>query len=421
MTTSEQRRILDRAASGDRITLDEALAIVDAPYAELADAANTRREAVTDAAVATYVVDRNINYTNVCNVLCDFCGFYRTGKEKDAYTLTIEQVLQKIEPLVAQGGTQVLLQGGLNPDLPLEFLERMFRAIRERHPQVDIHSLTATEIEFYAQQNGLTFRQVIERLRDAGLKSLPGGGMEILVDEWRQKVSPLKTKAQVYLDIHEEFHKLGMTTTATMMFGMGETWRHRLQHLESVRQVQDRSQGRTPLLNPTRGFTAFIPWTFQTDGSTRLKRPPATADEYLRVIALSRLYLDNFAHIQAGWVTEGPKIAQAALHGGADDWGGVLMEENVISAAGTLFGMTPAHARRYLREGGYVPAQRDTYYRILRRYDEPTPDERIAPQDPGKLNVHLGKVGNRGRGVPVRIGGGAMPVASNLAGSDNPE
>ena len=317
MTTSEQRRILDRAASGDRITLDEALAIVDAPYAELADAANTRREAVTDAAVATYVVDRNINYTNVCNVLCDFCGFYRTGKEKDAYTLTIEQVLQKIEPLVAQGGTQVLLQGGLNPDLPLEFLERMFRAIRERYPQVDIHSLTATEIEFYAQQNGLTFRQVIERLRDAGLKSLPGGGMEILVDEWRQKVSPLKTKAQVYLDIHEEFHKLGMTTTATMMFGMGETWRHRLQHLESVRQVQDRSQGRTPLLNPTRGFTAFIPWTFQTDGSTRLKRPPATADEYLRVIALSRLYLDNFAHIQAGWVTEGPKIAQAALHGGA--------------------------------------------------------------------------------------------------------
>ncbi|HVM46124.1 MAG TPA: cyclic dehypoxanthinyl futalosine synthase, partial [Candidatus Thermoplasmatota archaeon] len=379
--STTQRRILERAAAGERIGVDEALAIVDAPYVALAEAANARREAVTDPAVATYVVDRNINYTNVCNVLCDFCGFYRTGKEKDAYTLTIEQVLHKIEPLVAQGGTQVLLQGGLNPDLPLEFLEQLFRAVRERFPGVDIHSLTATEIEFYAHQNGLSFREVIERLRAAGLKSLPGGGMEILVDEWRQKVSPLKTKAQTYLDIHEEFHRLGMTTTATMMFGMGETWRHRLQHLESVRALQDRSQGRAPLLQPKAGFTAFIPWTFQTDGSTRLKHPPTSADEYLRVIALSRLFLDNFAHIQAGWVTEGPKIAQAALHGGADDWGGVLMEENVISAAGTLFGMTPAHARRYLREGGYAPAQRDTYYRILRRFDEPTPDERVAPQD----------------------------------------
>lgn len=416
---SEQTRILDRASAGERISMEEALRIVDAPLAELADAANTRREAVTDPRVATYVVDRNINYTNVCNVLCDFCGFYRTGKEKDAYSLTIEQVLHKIEPLVAQGGTQVLLQGGLNPDLPVTFLEQLFRAIRERFPSVDIHSLTATEIEFYANAEGVSHREMIERLRAAGLKSLPGGGMEILVDEWRSKVSPLKTKSQAYLDIHEEFHKLGMTTTATMMFGMGESWSHRIQHLASIRDLQDRSQGRTPLLNPKRGFTAFIPWTFQTDGSTRLKRPPATADEYLRVIALSRLFLDNFAHIQAGWVTEGPKIAQAALHSGADDWGGVLMEENVISAAGTLFGMTPAHARRYLREGGYVPAQRDTYYNLIQRFDEPTPDERIAPQDPGKLDVHLGKVGNRGRGISLKIGGGPMPVASNLKGADN--
>lgn len=418
---SAHRRILDRAAEGDRITPDEALAIVRAPLAELADAANRRRQAVTDPDVATYVVDRNVNYTNVCNVLCDFCGFYRTGKEKDAYTLTIQQVLEKVEPLVAMGGTQVLLQGGLNPDLPLSFMEDMFRAVRERFPQVDIHSLTATEVEFYAKQEGLSFREVIERLRAAGLKSLPGGGMEILADEWREKVSPLKTKAAQYLEIHEEFHKLGMTTTATMMFGMGESWAHRVEHLEKVRALQDRSQGRSPLVNPKRGFTAFIPWTFQTDGSTRLKRAPAPADEYLRVIALSRLYLDNFAHVQAGWVTEGPRIAQAALGCGADDWGGVLMEENVISAAGTLFGMTPAHARRYLRELGYTPVQRDTYYNVVRRFDEATPDERVATDDPGKLAVHLGKVGNRGRGTPVRIGGGAMPVASNLAGSDNPE
>ncbi|HUR68376.1 MAG TPA: cyclic dehypoxanthinyl futalosine synthase [Candidatus Thermoplasmatota archaeon] len=421
-TESAQKDVLDRAARGERISIDEALLLVDAPYAELADAANRRREAVTDPAVATYVVDRNINYTNVCNVLCDFCGFYRTGKEKDAYTLTIDQILHKIEPLVAQGGTQVLLQGGLNPDLPVAFIEQMFRAVRERFPTIDIHSLTATEIEFYAKAEGVSHRTMIERLRAAGLKSLPGGGMEILVDEWRDKVSPLKTRSQQYLDIHEECHKLGMTTTATMMFGMGETWRHRLQHLDSVRAVQDRSQGRTPQLRPSRGFTAFIPWTFQTDGSTRLKHAIAPADEYLRVIAISRLFLDNFAHIQAGWVTEGPKIAQAALHGGADDWGGVLMEENVISAAGTLFGMTPAHARRFLREGGYVPAQRDTYYRIVRRFDEATSDERVAPQAPERLDVHLGKVGNRGRGAAIRLNVSTpMPSSARLKGADNPE
>jgi cyclic dehypoxanthinyl futalosine synthase len=399
------RALLERAAEGGRLTPEEGVELATrASLVELADAANRRREAVTPPGVATYVVDRNINYTNVCNVLCDFCGFYRTAKEKDAYTLTIEQVLGKIEPLARMGGTQVLLQGGLNPDLPLEFIERMFRAVRERYPQVDVHSLTATEVEFYAKQNGLTFRETLERLRAAGLKSLPGGGMEILVDRVRDRVSPLKTKADAYLEIHEECHRLGMTSTATMMFGMGETWADRVEHLDKVRALQDRSGGRTPKYEP-RGFTAFIPWTFQTDGSTRLKHPVAGADEYLRVVALSRLYLDNFAHVQAGWVTEGPRIAQVALQGGADDWGGVLMEENVISASGTLFGMTPAHARRYLREGGYVPAQRDTYYKVLRRFDEVTSEERalVAPE-PERLAVHLGKVGNRGRGVPVRVG-----------------
>ena len=403
--------------AGERLTSEEALRLVDAPFVDLAHAANERRERVTDPRVVTYVVDRNINYTNVCNVLCDFCGFYRTAKEKDAYTLTLQQVLDKIQPLVKLGGTQVLLQGGLNPDLPLSFMEDMFRAIRATYPQVDIHSLTATEIEFYAHQEGLSFRQVIERLRDAGLKSLPGGGMEILVDEVRDRVSPLKTKAQTYLEIHEEFHKLGMTTTATMMFGMGETWAHRVEHLDKIRQVQDRARARGQV-----GFTAFIPWTFQTDGSTRLKRPAVPADEYLRVIALSRLYLDNQPNVQAGWVTEGPKVAQVALQCGANDWGGILMEENVISAAGTLFGMDPPTARRHIREGGYVPAQRDTYYRILRRYDAPTDDER-TPHDPGQLDVHLGKVGNRGRGTPVRLGtAGRVPVTLGATkGADNPE
>ncbi len=393
------QQLLDKAAQGGRLTPEEGVLVAQAPFLDLAAAANARRNAVTDPKVVTYVVDRNINYTNVCVALCDFCGFYRTAKEKDAYSLSIEQVLAKIEPLVAWGGTQVLLQGGLNPDLPMSYLEQLFRAVRERFPQVDIHSLTATEIEFYAQQEKLSYREVLERFRAAGLKSLPGGGMEILSDEIRDRVSPLKTKASVYMEIHEECHKLGMTSTATMMFGMGEEWRHRVEHLDRVREVQDRAVARG-----ARGFTAFIPWSFQTDGSTRLKKSHATTEDYLRTIALSRLYLDNFANVQAGWVTEGPKVAQVALQMGANDWGGVLMEENVISAAGTLFGMDPPAARRYLREGGYVPAQRDTYYAILRRFDDPTEDEK--PHDTGQLSVHLGKVGNRGRGVPVKLGGG---------------
>ena len=416
VATPEQRAILAKAAAGTRISVAEAHAIVDAPFAELAAAADARRRAVTDPDVVTYVVDRNINYTNVCNVLCDFCGFYRTEKEKDAYTLSIEQVIDKIAPLEAIGGTQVLLQGGLNEALPLAHMEQMFAAVRERFPGMDIHSLTATEIEFYAEQEGLTFAQVIERLRASGLKSLPGGGMEILADEVREAVSPLKTKADVYLQVHEEFHKLGMTTTATMMFGMGESWAHRLDHLDKIRTLQDGSGGAEPKREP-KGFTAFIPWTFQTDGSTRLKRPPATADEYLRVIAMSRLFLDNFAHIQAGWVTEGPRIAQMALSCGADDWGGILMEENVISAAGTLFGMDPPTARRYLRELGYTPAQRNTYYKILQRFDDATPDEK--PHDIGQLDVHLGKVGNRGRGVAVKLGGTRQPVQFGKSDATN--
>jgi cyclic dehypoxanthinyl futalosine synthase len=230
-------------------------------------------------------------------------------------------------------------------------------------------------------------------------------------------VSPLKTRAAQYLEIHEEFHKLGMTSTATMMFGMGESWADRVEHLDKVRALQDRSGGRTPRYEP-KGFTAFIPWTFQTDGSTRLKHPVAPADEYLRVIALSRLYLDNFAHIQAGWVTEGPRIAQVALGAGADDWGGVLMEENVISASGTLFGMTPPHARRYIRELGFVPAQRDTYYKVLRRFDEPT-DEEHALADPQRLNVHLGRVGNRGRGELVSLKLTTREAGSSDGGSGN--
>ncbi|HVL87051.1 MAG TPA: cyclic dehypoxanthinyl futalosine synthase [Candidatus Thermoplasmatota archaeon] len=378
MTSVE--RLLSESAEGRRLSRDEAARLWrEAPLAELAAAAHAARNRRTDPRTVTYVVDRNINYTNVCNVYCSFCAFYRTKKDEDAYTLSTEQVLAKVEELVAIGGTQVLLQGGLNEDLPLDHMKSLFRAVRDRFPQVDLHSLTATEIEFWARKHGMTFEAVLRELRDAGLKSLPGGGMEILVDRVRNKVSPLKTDAQTYLAIHRAAHELGMTSTATMMFGTVETIEERIEHLDAVRALQDASRraGR-------RGFTAFIPWSYQHDERVPLRVPPTTADDYLRTMAVSRLYLDNVEHLQSGWVTEGPKIAQVALRFGADDWGGVLMEENVISAAGTVFSMTPRDACRLIRAAGHAPAQRDTYYSILRRWErEDPPEVRIRAPEHG--------------------------------------
>ena len=389
MSSPSVQPILQKAKNLERITEEEAALLWhEAPLAELMAAAHEVRLKRADPDVVTFVIDRNINYTNICNVYCSFCAFYRTPRDKDTYVLTIEDVLAKVDELVQLKGTQVLLQGGLNPDLPIAYMEDLFRAIRAKYPQVDIHSLTATEIEFWAKQHGTTYAEILKRLKDAGMKSLPGGGMEILVDEVRKRVSPLKTSAAEYINVHRECHKLGMTTTATMMYGMGESIEQRVEHLRLVRALQDEADaaGR-------RGFTAFIPWSYQTDGtSTALRAPPpkelgiempkkthwgATANDYLRVIAVSRLYLDNFANIQSGWVTEGARIAQIALHGGANDWGGILMEENVISAAGTAFTMSPKDACAHIRDAGFVPAQRDTYYKVLRVFDKGDPEERV--------------------------------------------
>ncbi|MGQ0535271.1 MAG: cyclic dehypoxanthinyl futalosine synthase [Methanobacteriota archaeon] len=361
-------KVLARATGRERLSREEGVHLAEqATLAELAAAANAVREERTDPGVVTYVVDRNINYTNVCNVYCMFCAFYRTEKDADAYVLGTDEILRKVEGLVAIGGTQVLLQGGLNPNLPLSHITGIFRAIRDRFPSVDIHSLTATEVEFWSLQHSRSSREVLQELKAAGMKSLPGGGMEILVDRVRKRVSPLKTKTEAYLQIHREAHELGMPSTATMMYGVGETWADRIEHLDRVRTLEDEAPG----------FTAFIPWSYQHDKSVPLRTPATTADEYLRVIALSRLYLDNIRHIQSGWVTEGHKVAQIALRFGADDWGGILMEENVISAAGTYYRMTPATARELIRKAGYVPAQRNTYYKTLRRFDDEPPPETL--------------------------------------------
>jgi cyclic dehypoxanthinyl futalosine synthase len=321
----------------------------------------------------TFVIDRNINYTNACNAYCTFCAFYRRPGDKDVYVLPDEEVLAKVAELVAIGGTQVLLQGGLNPDLGLDYAVHLMKTVHKAFPQVDLHSFTATEIEHYAKMSDLSTLDVLRALKDAGLKSLPGGGAEILVERVRDRVSPLKTTADAWARIMREAQGLGMPTTATMMYGMVETKAERIEHLRLVRELQDERHG----------FTAFIPWSFQNDGSAPLKAPQATSDQYLRLIAVSRLYLDNFDHVQSGWVTEGEKTAQIALHMGADDWGGILMEENVISAAGTHFTMTPEWSRYLINDAGFEAAQRNTYYRTLKEFERQNrPPKRTPVPDP---------------------------------------
>lgn len=329
-----------------------------APLAELSLAANLQREKKASPDTVTFVVDRNINYTNVCTVNCSFCAFYRPPGDSGGYLLTADEIVKRVGELVALGGTQVMLQGGLNPAVGLDYITSAFGSIRKRHPSVDIHSLTAVEVEYLAEREGLTIEETLKRLREAGMKSLPGGGAEVLVDAVRGRVSPLKTTADAWFEIHRTAHRLGMPSTATLVFGLGETIEERVEHLSKVRALQDE----------TRGFTAFIPWSYRHDGSVPLKLPPTTSDDYLRTIAISRLFLDNIAHIQAGWVTEGPRIAQIALKCGADDWGGVLMQEEVIAAGGTSYAMSPRDAAFYIGDAGYTPVQRDTYYKTVREW-----------------------------------------------------
>ncbi|MBI5355350.1 MAG: dehypoxanthine futalosine cyclase [Candidatus Aenigmarchaeota archaeon] len=353
--------ILEKALSGDRITIKEGSYLYEnAPLTELGAAAQSLRNARWDPKTVTFVIDRNINYTNICNVDCKFCAFYRKPTAPDTYTLTKEHVLKKVGELVALGGTQVLLQGGLNPKIKWEYYIELLEAISDAFPTVDIHSFSPTEIEFFAKYYHKTIRQVLEELRDAGLKSLPGGGAEILVDRVRQLVSPHKITAKGWLNVMEEAAKLGMRTTATMTYGFFETIDERMEHFDVLRQLQDKYGS----------FTAFIPWSMQPE-QTELEGQfeKSTATDYLRTIALSRIMMDNFASIQAGWVTEGTKSAQMALHFGANDFGGILMEENVVSATGVTFWTDLEEVLRLIKEAGFVPSQRNTYYKILKRYD----------------------------------------------------
>ena len=317
-------------------------------------AANAVRRKKTDPRVATYQIDRNINYTNFCTEYCSFCAFYRPMGSKEGYILAFEQICAKIDEMLELGGTGILLQGGLNPDLKLEYYENLLRSLKQKYPRVHLHCFSAPETICIAEISGLSIRDTIARLRDAGLESIPGGGAEILDDEIRARISRLKCTANEWEEVHRSAHSLGLRTTATMMFGCGENFQHRVNHFERVRRLQEE----------TGGFTAFIPWIFAPENTPLGKKvPEATAVDYLKTLAISRMYLDNIDHIQSSWLTPGIKICQLGLQFGADDVGSILIEENVVYAAGVRNRTNESELRRIISDAGYIPAQRDTLYR----------------------------------------------------------
>jgi len=343
----------EKVLANERLSYEDGVALIRCAdlhlLSSLADAVRWRKH---PEPIVTFNIGRNINYTNVCSVRCRFCAFSRSPGDSDAYVLSTEEILRKIEALVEAGGREVLLQGGLNPDLDIRYFEELFREIKRRF-DVDLHALSATEIRWIARVSGISVEEALSRLRAAGLNTIPGAS-EMLVDEVRRQVSPLKETADEWIGLMRTAHRMGIRTSATMMYGSVETLEQRIEHLLRVRALQDE----------TGGFTAFIPWPFQPDG-TRLPLRKTGAFDYLRTVAVSRLMLDNVDNIQASWVTQGPKIAQVSLRYGVNDFGSTMMEENVVRAAGTCFLMPIEEIRRLIRDAGYEPRLRDTLYRLL--------------------------------------------------------
>ncbi|MDF1579338.1 MAG: dehypoxanthine futalosine cyclase [Desulfuromonadales bacterium] len=345
----EDGGILDRAEALWLLTEADLLQV-----GKLADAIRRKKHPHNRV---TFVVDRNVNYTNVCQSQCKFCAFYRDADAADAYVLSHEEIFHKIQELVDHGGTQLLMQGGLHPELKIGWFEELFREIRQRFPQVQIHSLSPAEVIHVARLSELSMPECLRRLQAAGLASVPGGGAEVLVDAVRKEISPNKIGWRDWAAVMEEAHRLGMRTTATMMFGSKEQPEDIVEHLFRVREIQSRSGG----------FTAFIPWTFQPD-NTELGGETASGVDYLKVLALSRIVLDNIDNIQASWVTQGAMMAQVALFFGANDLGGTMLEENVVAAAGVEFRMTQDEVVEVARGAGFTPAKRSTAYAILEEY-----------------------------------------------------
>ncbi len=358
---SQTAEILDRALSGERLTDDDAVALLRSrDLIAVGRAANEMRARKVDPSRITFIIDRNINYTNICKTDCDFCAFYRApGDTGEGYLLPKPIIFKKIEETLALGGTGVLMQGGHHPDLGIDYYEDLFKSIKERYP-IHLHALSPPEIQHISRASKLAVPDVLSRLRDAGLDSIPGGGAEILVDRVRAIIAPKKTKTAEWLGVMRQAHRLGMSTTATMMYGHVETLEERVEHMSKVRELQDE----------TRGFRAFISWTFQDDGNRVAALVPPenrpTSFDYLLTQAVSRLFLDNVDHIQSSWVTQGMKVGQVALEFGADDLGSIMIEENVVSAAGTTYRASAEDFARTIRALGKTPVQRDTLYRDVK-------------------------------------------------------
>ncbi len=359
-TTTGLKAIAERVQSGKRLSRDDGLFLLrEAPLLDLGQLAMIVRRRLHPESLVTFVVDTNPNYTNVCNVDCTFCAFYRSPGHEEAYTVGLEEMLEKIGRAAELGATTVLMQGGVHPELPLDYYVDMVQAVRQRYPNVTPHFWSAPEILGMAHVSGLSVREVLLRLKQAGQTTIPGGGAEILADRVRRKVSHKKGPSEAWLEVHKEAHALGFRTTATMMYGHVETEEDVIEHLEYIRQLQDLHHG----------FTAFVPWSFKPGNTPLLKKVPRHAgpNQYLRILAASRLYLDNFEHIQASWFSEGKKTGQVALHWGADDFGGTLFEENVHACTGFINKTSIEEIQILIREAGFRPAQRTTLYEIIRR------------------------------------------------------
>jgi cyclic dehypoxanthinyl futalosine synthase len=346
--------LLDRAAGGGRLTFEEGVRLyLDADLHDLGAAAHARRMQLYPSNVVTYVIDTTINYTNVCNVHCTFCAFFRPEKHGEGYTMSHDEVLSRVKYASDMGATQIMIQGGVNPELGIEWFETLFQRVGREYPGVDIHSLSVSEVVGLGTIEGMTTKEVLRRLQAAGMKSLPGAGAEILVERVRKRISARKVKPEEWLGVMREAQELGMPTTATMMFGSIETPQERVEHMHVLRQLQDE----------TGGFTAFIPW-YYVPYKTPLRGQEATGLDYLRVLAVSRLYMDNFPHLQASWLTPGLKLGQLALFYGCDDMGGTIIEERVVHDAGSTNEATRRDLETLIVKAGFTPVIRDTYWNL---------------------------------------------------------
>ncbi|MGH7737669.1 MAG: cyclic dehypoxanthinyl futalosine synthase [Candidatus Tyrphobacter sp.] len=350
--------LLERAAAGGRLTYDEGVALYrDADLHDLGAAAHARRMSLHPSDVVTYVIDTTVNYTNVCNVHCTFCAFFRPEHHGEGYTMSHDEVIARVRHAADQGATQIMIQGGVNPELRIEWFEQLFARVVAEFPHVDLHSLSVSEIVGLSRVESMPVPEVLARLKAAGMKSLPGAGAEILVERVRKRISARKVKPQEWLGVMREAQRLGMPTTATMMFGSIETPEERIEHMDVVRALQDEM----------RGFTAFIPW-YYIPFKTPLRGKEATGLEYLRVLAVSRLYLDNVPHLQASWLTPGLKMGQLALLYGCDDMGGTIIEEQVVHDAGNTNEASRRDLEDAIRGAGFTPAIRDTYWNLRSDY-----------------------------------------------------